>query len=460
MSEKLFRVLLLMYPRQFRKAHGDEAAQFFRDRYRDERGAFARLRLWLDLICDFAVTVPREYFRPQPVLIATPLQNSLGSAPSFFILRNESPSLSALLSGGALSIFAIGMFSLSLVHFASGTRGIRFAFMEKQRHASVPQKQNAQIGQSGDRNATKSATTQNRTLDAAERRLVIEAAANNLRQYYVYPDLGQQMAESLLAHQNNGDDDAATDPAGFADLLTKQMRVVSHDSHLEIVYSAEPLPTQPGVQTPERAARYRTLMEQQNCTFEKVQMLPHAIGYFKLNSFPELSVCREHAMAAMASLNGAKAIIFDLRDNRGGFPEMVSFIASYLFDHPEYMYNPRENTAKQSWTQSPVPGSKLTDKPVYLLTSGRTMSAAEQFSYDLKMLKRATIVGEKTAGASHSGVFHRINDHFGMGIRESKPVNPFSDTDWEGTGVEPDVQATEAVALDVAEKLALIKLQK
>jgi len=201
-------------------------------------------------------------------------------------------------------------------------------------------------------------------------------------------------------------------------------------------------------------------MEQQNCTFEKVQMLPHAIGYFKLNSFPETSVCQQQATAAMASLNGANAIIFDLRDNRGGFPDMVTLIASYLFDHPEYIYNPRENTTNQSWTQSPVPGSRLAGKPVYVLTSARTISAAEQFTYDLKMLKRATIVGEKTAGAAHSGVFHRIDDHFGMGIRESKPVNPFSKADWEGTGVEPDVKVNEADALAVAEKLALSKLQK
>src|SRR6201985_3330105 len=99
----------------------------------------------------------------------------------------------------------------------------------------------------------------------------------------------------------------------------------------------------------------------------------------------------------MASLSHADAILFDLRDNRGGFPEMVMLIAAYLFDHPEYMYNPRENTTERSWTVSPVPGNRLADKPVYVLTSGRTASAAEHFSYDLKMLKRATLVGERTA---------------------------------------------------------------
>src|SRR5580700_5943489 len=129
-------------------------------------------------------------------------------------------------------------------------------------------------------------------------------------------------------------------------------------------------------------------------------------------------------------------------------------------DHPEYLYNPRENTTEQSWTHSPVPGNTLADKPVYLLTSARTYSGAEQFSYDLKMLKRATLVGETTGGGAHSGVWHRIDDHFGMGIPETKAINPFSKTDWAEIGVEPDVKVNAADALVTAEKLAQGKLQK
>jgi C-terminal processing protease CtpA/Prc len=148
-----------------------------------------------------------------------------------------------------------------------------------------------------------------------------------------------------------------------------------------------------------------------------------------------------------------------MRDNRGGEPDMVALMAAYLFDHPEYWYNPRENTTQQSWTLSPVPGNRLADKPVYVLTSTRTFSGAEQFCYDLKMLKRATLVGETTGGGAHSGVFHRIDDHFGIGIPETKPINPFSKTDWAETGVEPDVKVKAADALETAEKLAESKLQ-
>ena len=139
---------------------------------------------------------------------------------------------------------------------------------------------------------------------------------------------------------------------------------------------------------------------------------------------------------------------------------MVALMAAYLFDRPEYWYNPRENTTPRSWTQSSVAGNRLADKPVYVLTSASTWSAAEQFSYDLKMLKRVTIVGETTRGGAHAGVFHRIDDHFGIGIPEVRAINPFSKTDWEGTGVEPDVKVKAANALETAEKLAESKLLK
>jgi len=139
---------------------------------------------------------------------------------------------------------------------------------------------------------------------------------------------------------------------------------------------------------------------------------------------------------------------------------MVALMAAYLFDHPEYWYNPRENTTGRSWTHSPVPGNKLADKPVYLLTSGRTFSGAEQFCYDLKMLRRATLVGETTGGGAHSGVWHRIDDHFGMGVPETRAINPFAEADWAETGVEPDVMVKAADALAEAKKLAASKSQK
>jgi hypothetical protein len=291
-------------------------------------------------------------------------------------------------------------------------------------------------------------------LDAAERQRVVTGAVRNLRQHYFNREVAQETADALVAHERNGDDDAAKDGVVFADLLTRQMRDVSHDQHLVVEYSREILPEHPPKPTVENLARYRKAMEEQNCMFRKVEILSHNIGYLKLDFFPDTAVCQSTATAAMATLNHASAIVFDLRDNSGGFPSMVSLIASYLFDHPEYIYSPRGAPTEESWTHSPIPGNTLAHKPVYVLTSASTWSGAEQFSYNLKMLKRATLVGETTRGGSHAGVFHRIDDHFGVGIPEEKAMNPFGKTDWEGVGVEPDVKVRAAEALETAVKLA------
>src|SRR5256884_8485346 len=96
------------------------------------------------------------------------------------------------------------------------------------------------------------------------------------------------------------------------------------------LYSEAPLPELAPTATPAFEARYRKAMEQANCAFEPVKILPHHIGYLKFDSFPDPSLCQQTAAAAMASLNDADAIIFDLRDNRGGYPGMVTLIAAYL----------------------------------------------------------------------------------------------------------------------------------
>jgi hypothetical protein len=297
-------------------------------------------------------------------------------------------------------------------------------------------------------------------LDAAGRHRVISAVIANLREHYVRAGIAQRIANELLAHETSGNYDAVTDGPDFARLLTTQIRDVSHDMHLVVDYSSRPIPERFGAPTAEDLARYRQAMAQENCTFEAVKILPHNIGYLKLNSFPKPSVCRQTAQAAMASLNHADAIIFDLRENIGGYPEMVMLLAAYLFDHPEYMYNPREKTSERSWTRSPVAGNRLADKPAYVLTSARTFSGAEHFSYNLKMLKRATLVGETTGGATDVGIFHRLDDHFGIGIPEARPINPYSEPDWAAGGIEPDVNVNAADALATAEKLAKSRLQK
>ena len=458
MSEKIYAWLLHLYPSRFREAYGSEALQLFRDRVRDEKGFFACLQLWLDLFVDFAVSIPREYGYARGATYVGSVAQRLNSVPEFYVLEVGPPRPGALLSGIVLSCLALTTFWLSLNHIGNymGPGIVSAGRLQKdsnflQQDASQADRPTAVRGTNGEEVAK---------IDEAERQRVIDAAVVILRKYYVERENGQKMADALLAHEKRGDDDNVTDGDAFAALLTRQMRDVSPDRHLTLVYSRDRLPEHPAGEAAEDRARYSKAMKQVNCTFEKVEILPDNIGYLKLNSFPDPFACESTAKAAMASLNHADAIIFDLRDNRGGEPAMVMLIAAYLFDHPEYMYNPRENTTERSWTRSPVRGNSLADKPVYILTSRSTFSGAEHFSYDLKMLKRATLVGETTGGAAHSGVWHRIDDHFGMGVPETKAINPFATNDWAEIGVEPDVKVSAADALVTAEKLAQDKLRK
>lgn len=509
MSAKIYAWLLRLYPASFRERYGEEALQLFRDRGRDEKGFVPRLRLWLDLVADLAISVPREYYYFEPELLGASADQRLGGLPSFVVIEGGSPRPGALLSGGVLTMLVLSTCSIFLSQGGNYTPRRTLAAASSQSHrykdssafggrafptgteggnGTSPFGRSVVGGRAGEMSNSQSealpgdssetsqpetmrpedagnagiihAAKRNARVDAAERHRVIRGAIANLKQHYVYPEVAQKTADALLAHEKSGDYDAVKDGEAFADLLTKQIRDASQDMHLDVVYSQDPLPEHLLGSNPEILARYREAIEHNNCTFEKAEILPHHIGYLKLNSFPDLSVCEATARAEMNRLNDAAAIIFDLRENRGGDPDMVMQLAAFLFDHPEYMYNPKENTTQQCWTRSPVSGNKLADKPVFILTSGLTSSAAEHFSYDLKMLKRATVVGETTNGAAHSGVFYRIDEHFGMGIPEAKPINPFSKSDWAVVGVEPDVKVNATDALETAIKLAQSKLQK
>jgi len=297
------------------------------------------------------------------------------------------------------------------------------------------------------------------SLDVREMQRVMDAVVANLRAHYVDPAVAEKMAKALLAHEKSGAY-ATKDATAFADRITKDMRAASGDMHLELIYSEERLPERDAEPSGDEQARHRRRLEEMNCAVAKAEILPHNIGYLKMDWFPEPSICETQVRGALARLNHADSLILDLRDNRGGMPEMVSLVASYLFDHPEYMFNPREAPSVQSWTRSPVAGNELADRPVYVLTSRSTFSGAEQFCYNMKNLKRAKLIGETTGGGAHAGVFHRIDDHFGMGITEVRVVNPYGKNDWEGVGVEPDVKVKAEDALETAKGLALEEMRK
>lgn len=449
MGERIFAWLLRLYPRNFRDEYGRECLELFRDRVRDETGFRRSARLWLDLLFDFVASVPQTYLDRPPKRAS---ELCCDSGPRFIVLADLQPPWRSVLLGSALSFITLASFPSwfppSRISHTTDTSNVAAEnqYASHERQLVPPQAQHG---------GTPGATLRP-LFDSEARHRIIERALGDLDEYYVDRAVAHRTAAAVLAHEANGDDDRATGPADFARAVTAQMQAASCDHDLELVYSPEPLPNFSAPPSPSSqavSAAYRTAMLRSNCGFARVELLPHHIGYIKLDSFPELSVCRATAVAAMSKINDANAVIFDLRENRGGMGDMTAFIASYLFDHPEYWYSPRNNTTRESWLRSPHAGSKLTATPAYILTSRQTISAAEQFTYDLKMLKRATIVGETTAGGAHAGVFHRIDDHFGIAITEVKSINPYSKYDWNGTGIEPDVKTPSGDALNAAVRL-------
>jgi hypothetical protein len=307
------------------------------------------------------------------------------------------------------------------------------------------------------------AVVENVKLDSVERQRVVDGIVKNLNDYYVYPDLAQKMADAVRTSQKHGDYDAITDPDAFAGRLTKDLQGVSHDKHLRVNYSPVKLPPDEEKPNPEQEAQFRKMLERTNCSFRKVEILPRNIGYLKFNAFPDPAFCGATVVAAMNFLSHVDAIIFDLRENGGGDPKMVAMISSYLFDKPTHLndlYDRKEDFTTQYWTLPFVPGPSLADKPAFVLTSKSTFSGAEEFTYNLKNLKRATIVGETTGGGAHPLDGRRIDDHFMIGVPVARAINPISKTNWEGTGVEPDVAVKAADALEKAQELAASKLEQ
>ena len=168
---------------------------------------------------------------------------------------------------------------------------------------------------------------ENVTVDAAERKKVIDGVQTDLKEYYVEPAVARQMADALKAHEAKGDYVAISDGDAFAERLTKDLQDVSHDKHLRVEFSPFKMPprTEP---TPEDEARFHQQMERDNCMFDKVEILPNNIGYIKFDGFMDASFCGPTVVAAMGFVAHTDAIIFDLRQNGGGQPAMVTLIAS------------------------------------------------------------------------------------------------------------------------------------
>jgi retinol-binding protein 3 len=299
-------------------------------------------------------------------------------------------------------------------------------------------------------------------IDAATRARVIDGAIAQLDSFYVFPAGATRMSDSLHARLARGVYDRYDNGITFAARIRDDLHEVMHDKHLGMNYSLRPLPPAaatgaPRTPSPEDIARQRARMDEMNCGFDKAEVLDGNVGYLKFDFFADADVCGPTASAAMNFLAGTRALIIDLRENGGGSPGMVAYVASYLLPphtHINDLWTRATDSTEKFFTRDSVPGRHYgADRPVYVLTSHDTFSGGEEFTYDLKTQKRATIIGETTGGGAHPVRGRRIDEHFMIGVPFARAINPITHTNWEGTGVEPDVKVPADQALTRAKEL-------
>jgi hypothetical protein len=288
-------------------------------------------------------------------------------------------------------------------------------------------------------------------LDAAARTAVVKAAADALRQRYVYPDVGRRAAEAIEAALAAGKYDEIVQPWAFAERLTADIRGVAHDKHLNVTARGpQPVPAAATGAPPPPPPR-------SEAGVTRSDRLPGNIGYIEVAGLAPLDAFKASVDKAMAALADTRALIVDLRRNGGGAPEAEVYLASYFLDPAKPLVVntfvsrvPNTETFRtREFTSSPTP-YWYRDKPVYVLTSARTFSGGEGVAYDMQALKLATIVGETTGGGANPGGGMPLTPDFGMFMPGGRAESPVTGTNWEGVGVKPDVAVPAADALKTA----------
>ncbi|MCM2568836.1 S41 family peptidase [Janthinobacterium kumbetense] len=308
-------------------------------------------------------------------------------------------------------------------------------------------------------------------LSRNEKSEIIASLNSTLNANYAFPDIARKIAPVLQEHLTKGDYDSATTQAEFAGKLTDDLVKVSGDLHFFVgadpawiaEFKAKANPTLKAKIRKEELSR----LEETNFGFDEVARLKGNIGYLRFSYFADPELAHDTAASVMRFVGNTDALIIDLRYNNGGHLEMAQFLASYFFSSEkdqllfDYYYNEDgKRIQRGQWVLPGLPGKRMVDKPVYILTGSTSFSSAEWFSYAMKKLGRATLIGERTAGGAHPVARKPLNDDFFVQVPIGQIQDPVEHGDFEGTGVQPDIPSPSIRALPLAHKLALEHLAK
>ena len=280
-------------------------------------------------------------------------------------------------------------------------------------------------------------------IDVKVKREVIGQVLAILERQYVFPTIAARMAEHVGQRQKAGAYDAVQGAEAFASALTEDLQAVSNDKHLRVAVRGGA-----GGNAADGGRRAPTF---------SADILDGNIGYLRLDGFPPASRLAAVLDPLMKDLVRVEALIVDLRDNRGGSPDGVAYLAGYLLPAKTLLARiySRPDDATTELRALEVGGERNLNRPVYILTSKTTFSAAEAAAYHLKHLGRAKTVGEPSGGGAHRVQLANLGHGFAMNVPFTRPINAVTGGDWEGTGVLPDLAAPAADALSAAHVAAL-----
>lgn len=286
---------------------------------------------------------------------------------------------------------------------------------------------------------------------------LIASVCKQMRERYVLADVGERAA-ALLEDNLKKDAYKGLKEQVLADRLVADLNGVCKDAHLRMRWSKDALPERKVATEPSEAEikAFEQFVREQNAGFKEVKVLDGNLGYIKFNGFMDRASAQRAIDSAYSFVAETRGLIFDIRENGGGEPDTVRAVCSYLFKektHLNSLFFRSENQTIDFYTE-PVSGPLYVGRPVWVLVSKRTGSAAEEFAYNLQTRKRATIIGQSTWGGANPGGNVRLNDHFAMFVPTGMAINPITKKNWEGTGVIPDVVTEIGKELDKALELA------
>jgi len=310
---------------------------------------------------------------------------------------------------------------------------------------------------------------QNNKLTRTQQKEIIIELCEKIEDIYPFPEIAQHTISGIKKYFEEGKYSAYTDRSEFASNLTMDLEDLSNDTHFYLAYNPElaaEMEKQRDSEVSEESltAHEARIEKWQNYGFKELKILDGAVGYLDLRLFFATYYAGEVAVAAMNFLSNCNAIIIDLRYNGGGWDDMVNFLLSYFAEsQAEIIFNVAQHTIDSSYyagkTMAYVPGKRFTDIPVYVLISRGTASAAEAFASKIKQINsHAVLVGETSAGAENPVGSVVIGDDFVLSIPSWRSIYRKYDTNWEGIGVSPDMEAGFEEAPGVAHIDALRKL--